>query len=785
MYIIKVRGTVQGVGFRPSVKRAANRLGARGFVKNDGSHVTIWVEEKPDRLIELIGEELGPMADIENMSIVEASWEEEGLNSPEGFRIIASGFGELDSSFPPDAAICERCIEELLDREDRRYLYPFTNCTNCGARYSLIRRLPYDRDRTTMRNFPLCGRCSEEYLNEDDRRLHAQTISCPEDGPVFTYMDRLFSEVCRDYDAFMECARGIKDGKRIVIKGWGGMHIACSPEALPEMRKWYKRPFKPFALMFRDPETVEELIGLDGFERRVLESSARPITLVRSKDRTTEIGTSIFYNAAPGLDSVGVFLPYSGAHHVLFKALDEVGFDNGCLVMTSANLPGEPILTRNCEAFTLKADGYLLHNREIAAMCDDSVVVPLPGFGEGEVEEDRRISHRAIIRKARGYIPDPIKIDSAGSYLSLGAERNSTITVTRGEKAFTSPYLGNTSHPGVARKIPETIDRFKGLFGIDRFDAIACDLHPSFLTSRLGASLSREMDIPLIRVQHHHAHGASLLMDSGLDSISMLAIDGVGLGSDDTPWGGECLHVSRDSWERIGHLEPFGLPGGDSATYHPDRIAHWLSSSSGWGLPLANDRLEDILTRIHSGALRTTSMGRLLDALSALLLGITERTYDGEPAMRLERLLAESRSPEYELFNVPVRDKRVDVIERWGLLLEEMCNGGNGPTIGMGHVDHKRKANLALGFVGSVVRDMVSICISSSGDLEVPKGEGRPLVGISGGVAYNVPILREFCTSCRDLGGAYLLHDRIPPGDGGVSTGQAVVAGWQMEDQGY
>ncbi len=775
MHRIEVRGVVQGVGFRPSVKRAADELGAKGFVRNDGSHVTILCSIDPDILMDRVRKIVGPMARIESWNTVD---EEDEIGDRTDFRIVPSVEGDRDSSLPPDTAICDSCLEEMTTPGNRRYLYPFTNCTDCGARYTLIDNLPYDRERTSMVDFPMCRDCMDEYSDQSFRRFHAQTLSCPDKGPSYNYTDQWGKVQDDGYDAFLKCAREINSGKIIIVKGWGGMHILCDPARIDDLRKWYDRPFKPFALMARDLEAVLSIAEVPEHAMGPLTSPARPIVLLRKRNDIPDELRDILGSVSPGIGTVGVYLPYSGIHHLLFKALKEIGSPLTSVVMTSANPPGEPMAITMEDALKMAADGYLVHDRRISARCDDSVLVPNPFRPQDARSLPGPFSIRAFpIRKARGLVPDPLQLPHKRTVLSVGAERNVTVTITVNGKAFTSPYIGNSRHPEVLDYTASSAERFMDLFGGRGIEAVGADLHPRYETLTLARELSEKADVPLLRYQHHEAHAASLLVDSGLEAVPVLVLDGVGYGKDGLPWGGEVIDASLEKMDRIGSLEPFGLPGGDRSVYHPERIAHWLTVETGKELELNDPETSSFLRVTHKGAIRTTSFGRLLDAMSSLLLGVTWRTYDGEPAMRLETLLERSSHPETQLFSRPLMGEKVDVIGRWKVLLEELFIDDI-PSIGS-KANEQRTADLAMGMIGSILDDMISIALEKgSGEVDEI---GRRYIGISGGVAYDLPIVRNFVRSCRDQGAFPVVHSRVPPGDGGISIGQAALAGLDLE----
>jgi hydrogenase maturation protein HypF len=374
-------------------------------------------------------------------------------------------------------------------------------------------------------------------------------------------------------------------------------------------------------------------------------------------------------------------------------------------------------------------------------------------------------------------VPDPLSLPHDRTLLTFGAERNVTVSVARSGKMFTSPYVGNSRHPQVLDFAATSAKRFMYLFGADDIEAVIIDKHPRYATRYLGREISEKERVPLIEVQHHHAHAASLMVDAEVQALTTVVVDGVGYGDDALPWGGEILRTEGASMERLGHLEEFGLPGGDASVYHPERIAHWLSKNAGKVLDIGDERLMDLLVKTHLKATMTTSLGRVLDALSALMLGITWRTYDGEPAMRLEKLLSSSRNPLTHAFSIPVRGGAISVKERWKRLLDIIQESSDGDLVPGVDLDYRTKADLAMGFVSSIIDDMVSVSLKAGYPED---GEGRPLIGLSGGVAYDVPIVKRFVKGCRESGAVPVLHSRVPPGDGGISVGQAFVGGLSL-----
>ncbi|MFW3146174.1 MAG: carbamoyltransferase HypF [Thermoplasmatota archaeon] len=780
MWRILIKGVVQGVGFRPSAVRAARKIGAKGFVRNDGSHVTLFVSEDPETLVEGIRSELGPMGRIEDYEVREMDWPDAGLLEPPDFTILQSESGERDSSLPVDTAICDSCLRELRDPDNRRYRHPFTNCTDCGARFTVIEKLPYDRERTTMSPFEPCGDCSAEYSDISFRRYHAQTLSCPGDGPDYRYLDTRLKEKSRGFEAFLDCARSVINEEFVIIKGWGGMHIVSHPDKLPGLREWYGRKFKPFAMMARDIETARELAFIDEEADKILRSPARPILLLEKNSEAPEWARKGLEHCSPGLGNVGIYLPYSGIHHLLFDALEEEGSDLRWLVMTSANKPGEPMGLELEHVKALGASGYLVHNRRIAARCDDSVLVHVGGIDGSVLRRSAPFGIKALpIRKSRGLVPDPIPLKHRRAVLSLGAERNVSVSVSRKGRVFTSPYIGNSRHHSVLEYAGESLGRLRYLFGADSPEAVVSDMHPRYNTSRLAAETASELSVPHMKYQHHHAHAASLMVDADLEGLGCVVVDGVGYGTDGMPWGGESIVTSGLEWKRAGCLEAFGLPGGDGSVYHPERIAHWLTLGSGHEFSTGSNGTDTFLRASHERAVMTTSFGRILDALSSLMLGVTWRTYDGEPAIRLEALLSSSRSPHYELFGEGPKDGMVPVISRWKVMIDHLEDRGVSELRPGVELESSQKADLAMGFTGALIDDLVQCIVDADPEHKDP--EGRSYIGVSGGVAYNVPLVKRFVSSVIECGAVPVLHSRVPPGDGGISVGQTLLGGLELD----
>ena len=729
---------MQGVGFRPTVYRVAKSLGLSGYVLNKGSNVEIGIKENEnvEEFLNSVMKELPSIASIDEIEL-----KDEPINGYEDFEIIISSEGEKTSVTPVDTAICEECVRELFDENNRRYLYPFINCTSCGARFSVIENLPYDRVNTSMRDFEMCEDCLAEYTNPMDRRFHAQTISCPGCGPKYMLYGR-DKEIVEERDPIKSFARLIDEGAIGIAKSWGGMHIICKFDQANRLRKLYGRPAKPFAVMFRDLSAVEKYVELKEGEEKLLTSAHRPIVLLDKNPSLDDLD-----DISPGLGNVGIYLPYSGFHYVLFYYLNSDG-----IIMTSANVPGEPMVIRNEDAFLLKADYFLLHNRKIVNRIDDSVVRCYGG-------------KFFFLRKSRGFIPTGIKVPYNDRVLSLGAGENVSFSISKNNNLYSSQYIGNTFHYPTLEFLASSKGQMMELLGLrmDEIDAIGVDMHPRYSTRRYGKKLAEEYSIELVEVQHHWAHAASLMLDAGVDEVVALTLDGTGYGVDGKAWGGEILRARYSGFERVGSLEEIPLIGGEEAIKDPRRIVFAIFSLLGRQVPYFGDKEAEVMEKLMKRAPKTSSFGRILDALSCYL-GICERmTYDGEPAMKLERYLARGeRKYEFETCVEKKDRKIVKTLPLFDRLADYSANG-----VGT----EKKKAALAYSFVFALIEEMVEIAADTCVSNDIP------YIGITGGVSYDIPIVRMTEELVKEKGLKFLTHDRIPNGDEGISIGQNVVVG--------
>lgn len=710
-------GTVQGVGFRPAVYRTAVSLKLRGRVWNNGSDVVVEIDNG-DIFLKEFNKNLPPLAHIESVR-TERCDIEDGIQD---FSIVKSGSDSNGMSIPTDTAICAKCLKEIRG-SDRRSSYPFTTCTDCGPRFTLLSGLPYDRSNTVMDEFPMCPFCNSEFSNPKNRRLHHQTICCPVCGPGYFLLDGRGNPV--KGDPIRVFAKGLEDGKIGIAKSWGGMHICCITESIDYIREWYGRPYKPFAIMVRNMDSVNRYGIPTEEERKKLTSPHRPIVLIKKKH------SKITEKIAPGMNTVGIFLPYSGMHHMLF---DNMNAD--ALIMTSANPPGEPMIIENRDAVRMEADMFLLHNQDILNRADDSV---LRMFGDKTF----------FLRKSRGSIPSFADTVFEGDVVALGAQENLSGTVVRNGRMYPTQYIGNGENIDVPEYLEEAVRFNMKLTGCVP-EKIITDLHPGYANRPLAKSLASEYGAEIMEVQHHWAHAASLMAEHRLENIMALTLDGTGHGDDGHAWGGEVLDASLECYKRISHLEYIPLLGSEKALYDLRRLRFAVDFINGTENNDFTETETNIMSKLMKTSVKTSSMGRFLDTIAYSLGLCSKRTYDGEPAMRLEKYLNEGKLvPGFETYS-------------------------EGNVIKTCHLFDKMKKdekpqNIAYSMVYGVMRELVSSAA------ERCDKNGTPNIGITGGVSYNIPICKMFDGLVKEFGYTPLFHDGIPNGDGGISAGQALI----------
>jgi len=722
------KGVVQGVGFRPTIYRVAKELGLKGYVLNKGSEVEVVIDRNSDEFIAQVKKQLPSIARITDILLGEDS------RTFDDFRILHSKEGKRQSLIPVDIGICNKCLSEIFDSNNRRYHFPFTNCTVCGARFSLIKQVPYDRERTSMNKFPLCKACKKEYENPLNRRYHAQTISCPGCGPTYKLYDKNHSDL-GEKDVVKLFAKHIDSGKIGIIKSWGGMHICCKIDEIQRFRKWYRRPQKSFAVMVKDIRTAEQYGEITDDELKLLLSDSRPVVLVRKK-RAEQV--------SPGLDTIGLYLPYTGLHYLLFSFLK-----TDALVMTSSNVPGEPMMIRNVEAFNLDADIYLLHDRDIPNRIDDSVLRIWKG-------------KTFFLRKSRGFVPEPIDVSYDNCVLSVGAGENLCGTVSCGKKLYATQYIGNSRYYPTLEFLEEGLRHLMKLtMKKEKIDAVVMDLHPGYNSRSIADQFAKEFSAPLFEVQHHWAHAASLLVDNSIEESVVLTLDGLGYGIDGTFWGGEVLVSNFEDFKRIGHLENIPLLGGDKATIDPRRLVFAIFSRFGKEKYFTTSEA-DILNKMLDKAPLSSSFGRVMDALSCYFGVCTKRTYDGEPSMKLEKYLANGKA-KYS-FDVKVKNGIVGTTDIFRQLDEKVKKP----------ISEKQKADLSHSMIKSIIDNLSDIAIQHA------ESEGIKHIGLTGGVSYNLPITEMVEKRVEERGLSLAVHNTVPNGDGGISVGQNAIAGHRL-----
>ncbi len=750
---IRISGIVQGVGFRPFVYRTARIRGLRGYVKNLGDAGVEVRLSGGKKTIQLFVENLKDSAP-ENAKIedIDIQWVEE-KNRFRDFRIIPSGGSGLGGTVSPDVGVCERCVEEIFDIDNRRYNYPFTACLDCGARFTILKNIPYDRINTSFSEFVMCDSCDEEYKNPENRRFHAQTIACPECGPHYYLLDSKGKNIS---NPIKNTVNALKDGKIVCIKGAGGMHIVCraTEDALiRRLRKRLNRPNQPFAIMCADTDMVERLADTKKDERELLKSKEKPIVIVQK--RKDHIISDL---VSPGLDNIGIMLPYMGIHYLLFRGISEP------LVMTSANISGEPMLTENEQAKAMNAaDMYLFHNLKISNRCDDSII---------KIVNNKK----TFLRRSRGFVPAALtlKIKSKSNkptdnVLALGAELNTSICLLKGRNnaAFLSQYIGDTRSPKTMEFLEESIRYLLNLTGV-KPDVVACDLHPLFNTTKLAERISSELGVPLVRVQHHYAHLSSLVAEHGIREIIGICCDGVGYAVDGL-WGGEVITYADGGFDRIGHLMEQKMPGGDAAVRYPARMAAGIlydrfSEAELRDILIRNKlyfrhkekEIDVVLTQLNKNinVFRTSSMGRVLDAIASILEICPQRTYEAESAMKLES--AGNRGTPIYADQIPLKVRK-NILDT-SIIVEKVLELKE---------EGYRIEDISISAEKALAEGIAKIAVS-----EADK-KGIQTIGITGGVAYNNSIVRFVADYVEENRLRFLQHVNIPCGDGGISFGQA------------
>ena len=817
---ILVEGIVQGVGFRPFVYRIATEASLNGYVRNLGNVVEIIVQGSHQNMEEFLfnlQNKLPPIAKINNIETRDLKEEDEKFSSYTDFTIKESADDFAGTSvIPPDVAICDNCLEEINDPQNRRYKYPFNACTDCGPRFTVIEKVPYDRDNTTMEDFPLCDECEIEYTNPLDRRYHAEAACCEDCGPSLKLLkntggdgDSAIEIDCED--PLKETARLLDEGKILAIKGIGGTHLVANvkiKETVDLLRQRLGRKSQAFAVMSQDIETIKTFAVMSKEEEKTLKSKERPIVILK-KSEDYDFADSV----SPDLHNIGVMLPYAPLHHLLFNETDTPAY-----IMTSANVPGEPMMITNEEIvknLSKIADYYLVHNRRILNRCDDSVV----RFRNDEL---------AFIRRSRGYTPEPYDLSGKYTYLNeefdnlnilaLGPELDVTFTIIKNSKAYVSQHIGNTNKYRTYQFLKEAIEHMMQITKTDSFDLIACDMHPQFFTTQLAREYAEKYDCPLIQVQHHHAHGVSLINDHVLNKTDLdektsaemeisqdyeksellenpgemiiIASDGVGYGDDGGAWGGEILYTDIKSYKRMASLMPQKMPGGDLCTKYPARMLAAILSNPNSDYErdkYGEENVQELMERNYLDAFPhgkmeiaslfkqiernlnvgiNTSTGRCLDSIAAALNICHERSYEGEAPMKLE-------SAAFNYLKMNDSDKLND----YPIIIKDHDDRRVLDTTAiLRYVIDKLEEGEDIGRIAAAGQEAVSIGLAKLA-IEAARDCGIDTVGVTGGTFYNEAITAHIKDCIENAGLKFIQHTNSCPGDGSVSLGQAIVAG--------
>ena len=747
---IHITGVVQGVGFRPFVYALAKRFSLKGWVRNTSAGVDIEVDGTPETLAafqEALRKEAPPLARIDEFQVEKCP-----PNGYTTFEIVHSeAIAEAFQPISPDVSLCKDCLRELLDPQDRRYRYPFINCTNCGPRFTIIEDIPYDRPKTTMAAFPMCSACASEYDDPLDRRFHAQPVACPVCGPQI-WLEAEGERLAQKDDALHAARQMIREGKILAVKGLGGFHLACdatNAQAVAELRRRKLRVDKPFAVMMYEKETVEAHCDLSVEEAALLTSRERPVLILHRR-----ADSNIVSDVAPNQNTLGVMLPYTPLHVLLLEPEDDYP---EALVMTSGNLSEEPIATENEEArarLASLADAFLMHDRGIRTRCDDAVARAF----QGEIYP---------LRRARGYAPNAVHLPwDSPPLLATGPELKNTFCLTRGPYAFLSHHIGDLENYETLTAYHDGVAHFERLFRIQP-EAIAYDLHPNYMATRYALERAEREGLPTIGVQHHHAHIAACMAEHGMAGdrrVIGVSFDGTGYGEDGAIWGGEILLADYMGFERALHLSYTRMPGGDAAIHHPWRLAlAWLSHA---GIPWDSDlppmkiarqkalRVVGRQLELGLNAPLTSSMGRLFDAVSALIGVREDVNYEAQAAIELEMRVDPN---EEEAYTFSLGEHEIDPAPVIEAIVADLRSGA---TVG----------RIAARFHRAVAEMVKSACQNLRDRYEIHE------VVLSGGVWQNMVLLSQTVDLLRQSNFNVYVHRQVPANDGGIALGQAAVA---------
>jgi hydrogenase maturation protein HypF len=772
---VMVSGIVQGVGFRPFIYHLAGQLGLSGWVRNTASGVEIELQGSEPQLAQFLarlqtdGPPLAHIVSIDTSPVPALPNQRDGLLIRTSPSRHASDLPAARTLVSPDAATCDQCLREINDSADRRYHYAFTNCTHCGPRFTIMKGLPYDRPFTTMAGFPLCPHCQEEYDQPLDRRFHAQPVACPDCGPDVYFLPGSSSfhcpapEITGD-EALQAVAHQLQQGHVIAVKGLGGFHLTChaaNDATVQRLREQKHRPHKPLAIMMPTLDMARQLCHINPAEESLLTSPAAPAVLLRRREETGVCALS--KHIAPGNNTLGVMLPYTPLHHLLLQTV------NAPLVMTSGNPPGEPLCIDNQEAWRqLRSlcDGFLMHDRPIERRCDDSVLFVARFAEESEAQP---------VRRSRGYAPLPLLLPPALSLaqplVAAGADMKNVSAVAAAREVFLTQHIGNLDSPNTRAEQALTLADFEQLFNI-RPGSVVCDLHPNYASSRYARERAAKEGLPLIEVQHHHAHIAACLAENDHAGPAIgLAFDGTGFGTDRHIWGGEVMLADWHDFVRLYHLEYLPLPGGDAAVRRPYRTAiAYLRARCPEvdinalfpGVPAYEiDAIYAMLQQDLNTPL-TSSMGRLFDAVSAILGLCHQATFEAQAAIALEA--AASRSDDTGQYHFSLDDGQIRLGDMLHQIVADRLEGV--PVSVIARRFHNTIAAISLAAAQAV-------CDETRRQLPV---------ALSGGVWQNRLLLEMTVSLLREAGFVVLLHRQAPANDGGLAYGQAVVAAARLKE---
>ena len=752
---IHINGIVQGVGFRPFVYNLAKKHKLHGWVRNSASGVDIEItglEDAVNEFIDGIPVNAPPLAVIDSLEVLDISQAYDN-----SFKIISSENSLADFiPISPDVAICDQCKAELFDPNDRRFRYPFINCTNCGPRFTIIRDIPYDRPKTTMAAFEMCTACHLEYENPSDRRFHAQPIACPECGPQIWLETPEGVKLADKEDAILQAREMLKSGSILAVKGLGGFHLACdasNPTTIKRMRRHKERKHKPFALMAFSIEKIQEYVAFSSEGANLLCSAQAPIVLMQRKQPS-----KLADNVAPGQNNLGFMLPYTPLHWLLLEPDEDFP---EALVMTSGNLTDEPIAFQSQTArvkLSEIVDAFLMHDRPIETRIDDSVFV---------IVNDNPYP----FRRARGYAPNPIRLlETLPQIFAVGPQMKNTFCLTRDKYAFLSHYIGEMDNWETVQDYQKAVQHFESLFRI-KPQAIGYDLHPDYTTTKFALEKANAENLPSFAVQHHHAHLVACQVENNISprqTIAGLIFDGTGYGTDGTVWGGEVLIGNCVKFERPYHLKPVPLPGGEAAIRKPARMA--LSMLWAYGIPW-DSHLAPVqhLSVVEQQALKnqldkqvntpvTSSMGRLFDTVSALIGVRQEITYEAQAAMELEALVDPS---ELGYYPISIDGENIEIGSMLQSILQDLTKK-IAPTC-IATRFHNAIAHLALDLACRVQQE-----------------HGLEQIALSGGVWQNLYLLKKTISLLKHAGFKVLIHRETPPNDGCVALGQAIITAYRF-----